>query len=331
MSIAHQFIALQKYPIRSVLRHCKVAASVYYYKPKQADLQLVRGIKQSVDTLCKDGNRVSNVVVIGKIKALLSQEFVDYGYLKITYYLQDECQYLINHKKVYRLMSENKLLNVPIKGIKGTKTWVSQLVPTPQNAFEQWEFDIKFIYIAQEGKYAPMLSIIDVYSRYLIAWQLEWSIKKEDVKALFTLIFQDYQMPKSVIVRCDNGSQFESYLLQEYFKEIGVVQEFTKPATPEQNAHIESYHSIIERAVCRRCELKTLWQTQDTFRRWVEFYNAERIHSGVGYTSPEKYLKSKNISWKKVELQQKSSIFESLNETEASHAAVQLERDNLAK
>lgn len=331
MSVAQQFIAQQVHPIRRVLKHCKVASSVYYYKSKPSHLQSVRGIKPSVSTNCKDGSSVSNETVIGQIKALLSEEFIDYGYLKVTYYLQDECNYLINRKKVYRLMHENKLLNVPIKGIKGTKTWVLQLVPTPENAFQQWEFDIKFIYIAEEGKSASLLSIIDVYSRYLIAWQLAYSIKKEDVKALFSLIFQDYDMPKSITVRCDNGSQFESHLLQEYFKEIGVVQEFTKPATPEQNAHIESYHSIIERAICRRCELKTLSQTQDTFDRWVRFYNAERIHSGIGFTSPEKYLKSKNITWKKVVKQEKSDTFESLNKTEASHAEVQLARDSLTK
>ena len=47
-------------------------------------------------------------------------------------------------------------------------------------------------------------------------------------------------------VRCDNGAQFIAEMVQKYFKDKQVVQEFTKPATPQQNSHIQSYHSIME-------------------------------------------------------------------------------------
>jgi hypothetical protein len=43
-------------------------------------------------------------------------------------------------------------------------------------------------------------------------------------------------MPDKFIVRNDNGSQFEADIVQKYLKEKGVTQEFTKPATPQQNA-----------------------------------------------------------------------------------------------
>jgi putative transposase len=80
-----------------------------------------------------------------------------------------------------------------------------------------------------------------------------------------------------------------------------VIQEFTKPATPEQNAHIESYHSLMERAICRRYEFDTLEEMQLTYNRWIKFYNFERIHSGIQYLNPSKYLESKgyDIQWNK--------------------------------
>jgi transposase InsO family protein len=296
MLVAEYFIGQNLYPTRTILNHCGVARSVFYYKSKPIELQCVKGIKPSEYTLIKDGTKVSNEKVKEEIKALLGEEFVDYGYLKVCYYLQEELQYVINHKKVYRLMREADLLNKPTAKHKNKKQWVTELVPKPVSSFEYWEFDIKFIYIHHLGKYAPMLSIIDVYSRYLIAWTMEWSIKKEDVKAFFALIFQDYNLPSKVIVRCDNGSQFESTLVREYLEEMGITQEFTKPATPEQNAHIESYHSIIARAVCRRFDFENLQHAKEVFNRWEVFYNQKRIHSGIEYKSPEKYLKSKNLS-----------------------------------
>jgi transposase InsO family protein len=238
---------------------------------------------------------VQNDVVVAEIKALLAQEFVDYGYLKVTYYLQDELGYRINHKKVYRLMKDARLLNVVKPKPKNKKQWVKELVPKPTAAFTYWEFDIKFIYVHHLGRYAPMLSVVDVYSRYLIGWMMQWSVKKEDVVGFFDALLQDYKMPNEIYVRCDNGSQFESGIVRAYFQSKNISQEFTKPATPEQNAHIESYHSIIARAVCRRFEFESLANATEVFSRWELFYNKERIHSGIGFTSPEKYLARKQV------------------------------------
>lgn len=279
-----------------VLRSCGVSKSTYFYKPKPLVEQSRKGIPKSGHTYKMDGTRVENGVVVAEIKALLSQEFVDYGYLKVTYYLQDELGYRINHKKVYRLMKEARLLNVARPKPKNKKQWVKELVPKPTTAFTYWEFDIKFIYVHHLGRYAPMLSVVDVYSRFLIGWMMQWSIKKEDVVGFFDALLQDYKMPNEIYVRCDNGSQFESGMVREYFQSKGISQEFTKPATPEQNAHIESYHSIIANAVCRRFEFESLANANEVFRRWELFYNKERIHSGIGFTSPEKYLARQQVS-----------------------------------
>lgn len=294
MMIAQQFIK-QKYPVDFILRICEVSKSTFYYKPKPLNNQKAKGISKSEYTKKKNGCLVHNSIIIEEIKKILEHEFVDYGYIKVTYYLQDEKNYLINHKKVYRLMKESKLLNMPQPKQKNKKNWVKDLVPEPTEAFTYWEFDIKFIYINHLGRYAPMLSIIDVYSRYLIGWMMQWSIKKEDVVSFFDAILKDYNVPKKIHVRCDNGSQFESNLLREYLESKEIIQEFTKPATPEQNAHIESYHSIISNAVCRKFDFQSLEHAVEVFSRWEIFYNNERIHSGVEYKSPLKYLATKNI------------------------------------
>lgn len=330
MIVAQQFIN-EGYKTTLVLRICGIPKSTYFSKSKPLEEQGCKGICASEHTFKKDGRRVENTLIVLEIKALLAQEFVDYGYLKVTYYLKDELGYLINHKKVYRLMKDAKLLHIARPKPKNKKQWVTELVPKPTTAFTYWEFDIKFIYIHYLGRYAPMLSVVDVYSRYLIGWMMQWSIKKEDVVSFFDALLQDYNIPNEIYVRCDNGSQFESGLLRAYFKSKGIVQEFTKPATPEQNAHIESYHSIIARAVCRRFEFESLEDASDVFSRWELFYNKERIHSGIGFTSPEKFLAKKQVLIPKDKILKKMKNlrkFGSLDETETSAAEEQLVRDN---
>ncbi|MBL0026752.1 MAG: DDE-type integrase/transposase/recombinase [Saprospiraceae bacterium] len=78
-------------------------------------------------------------------------------------------------------------------------------------------------------------------------------------------------MAENIYVRNDNGSQMVAQKVQSYFKSKKVIQEFTKPATPEQNAHIESYHSIIERVICQKYEFDNLLEAADTFTRFVKF------------------------------------------------------------
>lgn len=323
----------QQYPVRKVLKYAGVSASSYYFKPTTGAPK-TRGVKPSEFTLTVSGIKIPNSEVVSQVKLLLEKEFVDYGYLKVTYYLQDELGYLINHKKVFRLMQVHKLLYRSKQLRIGTKQWVTKLVPEPSTAFSYWEFDIKFMYIHGTGKMVPLLTVIDVYSRWVLGHLFQESIKKEDVKNFFKQIAATYIRPDKVYVRCDNGSQFESTLVREYFVSAGIEQEFTKPATPEQNAHIESYHSLLERVICRCYEFEETKNCFETLNRWLIFYNYQRIHSGTSYKSPYKNLKKQGINVDEIfcfKQQQPGNIFIGLNQTETSSAEEQLVRDSLAE
>ena len=112
---------------------------------------------------------------------------------------------------------------------------------------------IKFIWIAGMNRNIQVLTILDVFSRWNVSHLIAYSIKYQDVIKLFERAFQHLTIPEKFYVRCDNGSQFIADMVQKYFIDKKVIQEFTKPATPEQNSHIESYHSIMEIGPPKRC------------------------------------------------------------------------------
>jgi putative transposase len=311
----------QGHSTRKVLSILALSSGSYYHSPITLSNKKVKGIKPSTTTFTHQGIAVNNSVVIGDIKELLAKEFVDYGYLKVYHHLKES--YSINHKKVYRLMKSQKLLFASKQVKIGTKQWVKELVPQADVAFCYWEFDIKFMYVTGLGIYLPLLSVIDVKSRWLLGHLCQQSIKKEDVKQLMEALIATYTIPQKITVRCDNGSQFESNLIRSYFEEKGVLQEFTKPATPEQNAHIESYHSILERVICRQYLFETATDQLNTLNRWVMFYNYQRIHSGISYTSPYKALLKQGIDVNKLFIKQQTEnnrIFIGLNEKELGSA-----------
>lgn len=328
--IATQYIE-QGYPVRKVITILGLSTGSFYHTTIAEVDKKSKGIKPSTTTYNLKGVKVCNDIIIDEIQALLALEFVDYGYLKVYYYLKD--YYTINHKKVYRIMKENSLLYVSKQVKLGSKQWVKDLVPKPLTYFSYWEFDIKFMYLSGAGLYLPLLSVIDVKSRWILGQLCQQSIKKQDVKTLMQALIETYNIPEKIHVRCDNGSQFESNLIRDFFKEKGIEQEFTKPATPEQNAHIESYHSILERVICKQYQFERQKNQLETLNRWAMFYNYERIHSGANYTSPYKNLKKNNFKIDTIftkAITKNKCIFIPLKEMEMSNAEEQLIRDNLA-
>lgn len=289
--VARQFIE-QNYPVNMVLEFTNLNPSSYYYQGKEG----CKGKGKSVNTYRLDGSHVTKETVMQQIEDLLQKEFVDYGYRKVTWYLRNEFMYVINFKKVYNLMKDSGILRPKIKRKQTGKKWVEYLVPRPSQPFEHLEFDIKYVYIAGERRNALLLTVLDVMTRMNMAWTLQWSIKKEDVRAIFNYIIDNYRLPGCVTVRNDNGSQMESELVRSFLASQGILQEFTRPATPQQNGHIEAYHSIIDRTICQVYEIKNIEEGMHLFDRFEYFYNQERIHSGIGYTSPLKYIRKLGIA-----------------------------------
>lgn len=289
--IAINFVE-QGFPKKMVAEMLEVNRSIFYYKPISNNK---KGRKKSNQTYTLDGGVVDNKEVVEQIKKLLEKEFVDYGYLKVTHWLRQKKRYLINPKKVYRLMRENGLLNKIVRKKKKPRNWVKELLPPTEKPFDYLEFDIKYFYVAGQNRNALLLTIICVKTRWVLGHYMAWEIKKGDVTALFDQLFEAYPLPDHFYVRNDNGAQFVAIFVQAYFEARNVTQEFCKPATPEQNAHIESYHSIQERVICQQYEFETLVELRNTLNRFVLFYDFERIHSGIGYIAPIKELEKNDI------------------------------------
>ena len=293
--VAEMFIT-EGHPVRLVLKYTGIASSTYYGRKTRRISNGKRGCRASEQTMTYSGQWVSNGQVVKDIKWILDQEFVDYGYRKVTRWLQQARHYMINEKKVYRLMKEHQWVNKKKKQTRPRdREWVRELLPPCRISLEYLEIDIKYGYVHGQRRNALTVTVIDVESRWVLGHYMAWSIQKKDIINLFEQIFSLYSLPKKIYVRNDNGSQFIAAEVRQYFANHQVSQEFIKPATPEQNAHIESYHSIVEKLIWQAYDFEDLAQASQTYDRFIQFYNYERIHSGIGYTSPYRYLTKKKI------------------------------------
>jgi len=266
--------------------------SGYYYRSNGRK----PGKKPTLSTLRRDGTTVENTTVVRDIKAIISPDFIDYGYEKVTAELHKK-GYIINRKKVYRLMKKNHLLNPKHVIPQQLKNYVKYSQPYPSQPFEMLEIDIKYIYIRGDKRNAYLITILDVFTRNTLVWDLGYSMKKEQVIALIDRLIREYLQPRdllnkniSVTIRTDNGSQFVAKAVREHLKENHIFQEFIKPATPQQNGYIESFHSTVEKLVCRKYEFESLAHARKVFTDFFETYNKKRILKCLLNKTPEEFL-----------------------------------------
>lgn len=298
--IAQHYIGLG-WPVGKVLRFVGLAASSHHYRHRSGQ----RGNRPSTHTCTTGGQWVGNDVVVDQIRELLEQPWVDYGYIKVTWWLRLRKGYVINFKKVYRLMRQAKLLCGRRADAKATaKTWADWKREEQVAPLAYWQFDIKYIHIAGQRRNALLLTILDVKSRLVLGHLLAWSIRKQHVRDTFAKVFARWALPELITARSDNGTQFTAAMVREYLAEMQVAQEFTRPATPQQNGHVEAWHSIVDRSICRKVELHSLEHGQQVFDSFIGFYNDDRIHSGVGFNSPILYLLENGIDLTLLEYEQ---------------------------
>ena len=237
---------------------------------------------------------VSDGIVVEEIEGILSRKFVLYGYKKVTAALKRK-GYLINHKKVYRLMREKGLLlrEYSLKGrYKRSKREIEEL----DGPNRKWSIDIKYGR-AENGERGYVIAVKDCFTKEIIACETSRRHTAAEVERVLYLALANRNLRKlpveELYVTSDNGREIIKAMRS--LKKLGLIHCRITPRSPWENGEIESFFSCLEREVFRRFEIEDFESMRELVSEYVEFYNSERIHGGIGYMTPrEKYLEHIN-------------------------------------
>lgn len=130
-------------------------------------------------------------------------------------------------------------------------------------------WDIKYVWVQGERKNFYLLSLMDIYTRRILAWIFQGSIRKVDVLKMLERVDLTHSL-KGVTLRNDNGSQFIANKVRHHLHTMDVRQEFTHMATPQENSYIESFHSSVEREVIRRFEFSSYYDAKVTISNYMD-------------------------------------------------------------
>lgn len=219
----------------------------------------------------------------------------------ITRELKKDFKLIINHKKVYRLMKEAKILKNRKRAKLLTKSGrCKNRIATCSN--QVWESDIKYLPVAGERKTLYKISIIDVFDRDIIAYSIVESCTAKVARALLLKALYERGLKgqaKGLIMRTDNGSQYVSNEFIGLCLDEGIIPERIPPASPNYNAHIEAYHRYLD----DNCLNGEIYMTKEELirkiGRYVKFYREERPHSSLEWNTPKSVYESNGKILKK--------------------------------
>lgn len=158
----------------------------------------------------------------------------------------------------------------------------------PEEPDVVWCSDITYIWTLEGFVY--LTSIMDLYSRKIIAWVMSDTLEAKHVIEAVEKARKRRNVEKPLVLHTDRGIQ---YVCKEYVKATeGMMRSYSRKAYPWDNACIESFHALIKREWLNRFKILNYDHAYRLVFQYIEtFYNTVRIHGHCGYLSPNEYEK----------------------------------------
>lgn len=212
---------------------------------------------------------------------------VRYGYKRIYILLRRE-GWRINHKRVHRLYCELGLQlrqRRPRRRVSAAHRQPPKRLARRIN--EAWTMD--FVHDqTQDGYRLRFLTVVDVFSRECLAIAPGQRLGSEDVVGVLSKLAARRGAPKRIY--CDNGSEFQSRLVDLWAYHHRVVMEFSRPGKPTDNAHIESFNGTFRDECLNLHWFSSVADAHEKVEGWRSEYNESRPHKALNHLSPLEYV-----------------------------------------
>ena len=152
---------------------------------------------------------------------------------------------------------------------------------------QKWCTDITYIHVLKEG-WTYLACVMDLYSRKIIGYAYGLSMTAELAVEAVKNACLNVKNTQGILVHSDLGSQYTSQALERYLNSQGMIHSFSRKGNPYDNACIESFHSVLKK---EEIHLHTYQDSKEARRAIFEYiegwYNRKRIHSAIGYMTPQ--------------------------------------------
>ena len=237
-----------------------------------------------------------DVLVRSRVQALCNKpRNRTFGYRRIWALLRRE-GLIINKKTVWKIMHELGLTRPKIWYKPARPKRVEKMKPVGPN--RGWQIDMTGFALSD---FTPLylIMVTDCYTRKIVGWTLDRRCRAgEWVSALRMALESEGLTSKEtcreLTLRSDNGSQPCSKKFVEYLGKTGVQGQYTGYNAPNDNAYIERVIRTVKEEEIWPNVYDTLSEARAAIEAYVNYYNNERIHSALGYRTPNEVAAAYN-------------------------------------
>lgn len=151
-----------------------------------------------------------------------------------------------------------------------------------------WVADLTYIRIGKDWVY--LAAVMDAYSRKVIAWDLG---HKKDVAFTLSIMQRAIARRKpssGLIFHTDRGAEYAAYEFQGVLGKHGIRPSMNRPGKCTDNAKMESFWHSLKAEMIYNNTINSAAELRRSLRHYIDrFYNSQRLHSSLGYTSPMQF------------------------------------------
>ncbi len=213
----------------------------------------------------------------------LAAERRRFGYRRLGWMLAREGQ-TINHKKLYRIYREERLM---VRRRRGRKRALGTRAPMvlPARINQRWSLDFVSDTLS-DGRRFRILCIVDDFSRECLATVVDTSLGGVRVVRELDRLSLERALPETVV--SDNGTELTSGAVLRWTMRR-VAWHYIEPGKPVQNAFIESFNSKLRDECLNEYVFTSLAEARTIIEAWRHDYNNLRPHSSLGTLTPTEF------------------------------------------
>ena len=198
----------------------------------------------------------------------------------------DEKRYFVSEATVYRLLKAHDLITGPAFVVIKADDEFKRKTSRPN---EMWQTDFTYFKIIGWG-WVYLSSVLDDYSRYIIAWKLCTTMRAEDVTDTLELALEASGCDSAAVLHkpkllSDNGPSYIAGELAEFIEAQGISHVRGAPLHPQTQGKIERWHQTLK----NRILLENYFLPGDLeaqIEAFIEHYNHRRYHESLNNVTP---------------------------------------------
>jgi putative transposase len=183
-------------------------------------------------------------------------------------------------RRRFRVITTDSNHNLPIAGNLLDQTFLAR------RPNEIWLADIS--YIATDEGWLYLAVVLDLFSRKVVGWAMRDHLRQELTIAALTMAIQRQRPGRGLIHHSDRSSQYCAHDYQKLLKQFGMIPSMSRKGNCWDNAPMESWFHTLKTELVHHTRYATREAAKRDLFAYIEgYYNRQRLHSALGYLTPE--------------------------------------------